>query len=163
MTRQAPEDMNLTRDAARIDLTERIESLKAGILGAVAAAFAFGMLILLNDRGLASQLPGITGLPTAQNFSSLVISGAIAKLSGFLFGVTYRYIIRQDKNLHLKSGAVLAFGLVRGLAQVDVAHLQTTWLPLVLMVGESMFLFAIVRLILDWALAQQWVKPFQSP
>ncbi|WP_432812609.1 hypothetical protein [Pantanalinema sp. GBBB05] len=158
---QRPEDMNLTRNAVRIDLTERIESLKVGILGAVAAAMAFGMFVLLNTYGLDHQLP-VTGLPTAQDVTSLVISGAIAKLSGFLFGVTYRYIIRQDKNIHLRSGAVLAFGLVRGLAQVDVAYPQTAWLPLVLMVGESMLLFAIVRIVLDWALAQQWVKPFQS-
>ncbi|MBL1178346.1 MAG: hypothetical protein FWK01_25160 [Pantanalinema sp. GBBB05] len=144
-----------------MDLTERIESLKVGILGAVAAAMAFGMFVLLNTYGLDHQLP-VTGLPTAQDVTSLVISGAIAKLSGFLFGVTYRYIIRQDKNIHLRSGAVLAFGLVRGLAQVDVAYPQTAWLPLVLMVGESMLLFAIVRIVLDWALAQQWVKPFQS-
>ncbi|MGI0488127.1 hypothetical protein ACN4EK_22020 [Pantanalinema rosaneae CENA516] len=162
MTMQRSEDTNLTRDAVRIDLTERIESLKAGILGAVAAALAFGLIVLGNDRILASQLPDITGLPTAQNVVSLVISGAIAKLSGFLFGVTYRYIIRQDKNAHLKSGAVLAFGLVRGLAQVDIAHPQTAWLPLVLMIGESILLFTIVRLILDWALGQKWVKPFQS-
>lgn len=159
---QRPEDMNLTRDAVKIDLTERIESLKAGILGAVAAAMAFGTFVLLNTYGLDHQLP-MTGLSTAQHVTSLMLSGAITKLSGFLFGVTYRYIIRQDKNIHLRSGAVLAFGLVRGLAQVDVAYPQTAWLPLVLMVGESMLLFAIVRIVLDWALAQQWVKPFQSP
>jgi hypothetical protein len=37
-----------------------------------------------------------------------------------LFGVTYRYIIQEDSNPQLKAGAVLAFGLVRGLTVLDI-------------------------------------------
>jgi hypothetical protein len=45
----------------------------------------------------------------------LWVSGAVASVNGLLFGVTYRYIIRSDKNPQLKAGGILAFGLVRGL------------------------------------------------
>lgn len=48
------------------------------------------------------------------------MSGAIAFFSGLLFGVTYRYLIRSDKNPQLKAGGVLAFGLVRGLTQIEL-------------------------------------------
>ncbi|NJN88715.1 MAG: hypothetical protein HC881_23575, partial [Leptolyngbyaceae cyanobacterium SL_7_1] len=56
--------------------------------------------------GFAIQLP-------------MLLQGAIALATGFLFGVSYRYIVRQDENSHLKSGAILAFGIIRGLAQID--------------------------------------------
>jgi hypothetical protein len=80
-----------------------------------------------------------------------------------LFGVTYRYIIRTDVNSHLKSGAVLAFGLVRGFAQVEVGlSLQGTLEALALLATESIVMFAIARLLLDWSLQQGIVKPFAA-
>ena len=86
-------------------------------------------------------------------------SGAIALISGFLFGVTYRYIIRQDQNSHLKSGAVLAFALIRGLAWVDAMDWSLSEiLGLVLPVGESVVLFAIAQLALDQALQKGLIK-----
>ena len=92
---------------------------------------------------------------------------AIAGASGFLFGVTYRYVIRRDRNPHLNSGAVLAFGLVRGLAQVDttlggVLDGTTSVLTLVVMVLESIVLFAVAGRMLDWAMARDWIKPFEG-
>jgi hypothetical protein len=50
----------------------------------------------------------------------VLLSGIILGFSGFLFGVTYRYIIRVDTNPHLKTGGILVFGLVRGLTQIEV-------------------------------------------
>lgn len=141
---------------------ERWQSLKAGTLGAIVAALMFGILVQLNSVASA-QMGGLTGLPTWENGVLLIADGAIAKLSGFLFAVTYRYIMRQDQNPHLKSGAVGAFGLVRGLALVELG-LQTQASPLVLvaLVVESFLLFGGVRFVLDWAIAQGWIKPFVS-
>jgi hypothetical protein len=81
--------------------------------------------------------------------------------SGFLFGVTYRYIIRTDRNDHLNSGAVLAFGLVRGLAQVDGSkfELSQLWLDGIIL-AQSILLFSIARYAIDYALAQGWILPF---
>ncbi|CAI5957943.1 unnamed protein product [Closterium sp. NIES-65] len=90
------------------DDKERVESAKAATVAAVAGTVA-GLPFLLSQRAQE----GGTGL------SFLVAAAALAATCA-LFGVTYRYIVRKDMgNIHLKAGAVGAFGLARGLAQVD--------------------------------------------
>ncbi|CAI6004622.1 unnamed protein product [Closterium sp. NIES-64] len=90
------------------DDKERVESAKAATVAAVAGTVA-GLPFLLSQR----IQEGGTGL------SFLVAAAALAATCA-LFGVTYRYIVRKDMgNIHLKAGAVGAFGLARGLAQVD--------------------------------------------
>jgi hypothetical protein len=135
-----------------ITLKERMESLKAGGIAGMAFLVAYGSFSLVNHNfGIASQ--------------ETLIKLAIALLSGFLFGVTYRYIVRSDRNPHLNSGAVAAFGLVRGLAQVDTGlHLQSHnlwWFVAIAM--ESILLFAIARFVLDIAISWGWIEAFQSP
>lgn len=144
---------------------ERIESLKAASLtGLVAGATA--MLLLLTHR--SSELDWARALASVMTsgLSGLAfwVGTAIATLSGSLFGITYRYAVRGNENPQLKSGVVLAFGLVRGLAQVDVgsALAQQGW-PFLAAVAESLLLFGTAGLFLDLALHQQWVKPFNSP
>jgi hypothetical protein len=162
-------------EADRLDWAERVESIKAGGIGALAAGLAWGNLTiahifiaptLITQPFIALALAPVLGNAPLSPPSStyLPASAAIALFSGFLFGITYRYIIRQDRNPHLKSGAVGAFGLVRGLAQSE-ASLRTIQdlLPAAIALGESLVLFAIVRLALDWALQKNWLKPFPSP
>jgi hypothetical protein len=149
----------------KITLAERLESVKAGLVGALTASLLFGALLLLQGW-LSLRFAPLAALLLSADSLRLLMGGAIAALSGFLFGITYRYIIRQDQNPHLKDGAVLAFGLVRGLALVEgilhepIALLPSALLPLVLLVTESLLLFAGIRLVLDSALAGGWVKPF---
>ncbi|HEY9820085.1 MAG TPA: hypothetical protein V6D35_04805, partial [Candidatus Sericytochromatia bacterium] len=113
-----------------LDMTtaERIESLKAGILTALSFTLAYSIALVGNSLVLA-QFEELAALqiPTPVN---LLVKVAVAGLSGFLFGVTYRYVIRDDENPHLKSGAVLAFGLVRGLALLEVEQnwMDSFWL-----------------------------------
>ncbi|MDJ0636429.1 MAG: hypothetical protein QNJ34_24845, partial [Xenococcaceae cyanobacterium MO_188.B29] len=85
------------------------------------------------------------------------IRGGIAWISGFLFGVTYRYIIRGDRNSHLNDGAVLAFGLVRGLALLEETTVLSSGSILLI---ESVICFALARLSLDLALKYKLIKPF---
>lgn len=140
---------------------ERIESLKAGILAAFSLAIAYGV-VTLSNLVLAKQFPVPIGLEISTGIN-LLFSGAIACLSGFLFGVTYRYIIREDKNSHLQDGAVLAFGLVRGLAQVDAGlTFYHNWWTFGVLAIESILLFAIARFTLDRAINFGWVRPFKS-
>ena len=135
--------------------TERLESLKAGGFAAL-AVFPAWVVITWSHRGVGRSLADLALTETGQG----LMSGAIVLVAGFLFGITYRYVIRQDQNSHLKSGAVLAFGLVRGLAQVEGALTQTVApLSLVLMVGESLLLFAVAQWGLDGAIAQGWLQP----
>jgi hypothetical protein len=146
--------------SGKIDLAERIESVKAGLLGALAACSMFGALVLVNHWLLIPRVAQLAPLQIATPFTVLT-SSTIAALSGFLFGITYRYIIRQDQNPHLNSGAVLAFGLVRGLTQAEGKLDEAiALLPLVILGAESVLLFAGTRLVLDWVLRQGWVKPF---
>ncbi|MGB3239926.1 MAG: hypothetical protein WBB29_16640 [Geitlerinemataceae cyanobacterium] len=139
----------------KISLTERIESLKAGLFGAFVVLCAFCLATVGNSA--------IGGQPEIDTLIPFAIRSAIALLSGFLFGVTYRYAIRDDRNPHLKSGVVLAFGLVRGLAQVDGA-LDGETAPLFVGVWaiESVLFFAIAAKVLDWAIDRRWVKPLNG-
>jgi hypothetical protein len=141
---------------------ERIESLKAGIIGSLGISLAFG---LIAGAHLVFEVPSEifpSQMSTELNLSVL-FSGAIALLSGFLFGVTYRYVIRVDNNPQLKLGAVFAFGLVRGLSELDGdIFVLADGVALLLNLTESVALFAIAQLLLDGALQHQWVKPFDQ-
>lgn len=139
---------------------ERIESLKAGILAGLALALAESLIIVGNHWGLAQWFEVLASLPSP-NFVDVMIKIAIAFLSGFLFGVTYRYAIREDENPQLKAGVVLAFGLVRGLAPVEVEQNVTDAFGLLAVLSlESIVSFAIARFTLDWAIHHHWVKLF---
>lgn len=82
-------------------------------------------------------------------------------ICGFLFGVTYRYIIREDRNFQLQAGAVLAFGLVRGLAQVDMGLSISGLLPYVVLEIKSILWFGMSAIALNWAIHHGWVKSIQ--
>lgn len=142
-------------------MAERLESLKAGIIGGFSLLLAFSLTSLLNSYVLASS----------QVFASLrwdlfsiqaVVSVAITSFSGLLFGVTYRYIVRNDQNPQLKAGGVMAFGLVRGLGVVDTGiNCNSSVLPLVVLAAESILWFALAASILDTAMQLGWVKEFK--
>lgn len=137
---------------------ERIESLKAGIAGAGVATLGFGLLF-----GLYCWL----ALPEATNWldqisPAMLLRSGIAALSGFLFGVTYRYAVRTDCNPQLKTGVALAFGLVRGLAEVEQTLLTPPYWFTAVQLLESLTLFGIVALSLDWMMQMGWVKAFDT-
>jgi hypothetical protein len=140
-------------------MAERIESLKAGLLGCLCLTIAFSITTLVNDSLLAKYFNILS-----TNVSELrwLMSAGIAAFCGLLFGVTYRYIIRSDRNFQLKSGGVLAFGLVRGLTQVDVGlSCSTSILPFIIG-GESILWFGFAAFAIDTAFRFGWIKPFQS-
>lgn len=140
--------------------TERIESCKAGILASIVFSIGELGLSLFNTIVLISYGEQFAHLRVCGE-AEFLISEAIAGMSGFLFGVTYRYIIRGDDNSHLKDGSVLAFGIIRGLALWEGIGIGTgqLWSGGVLF-GESLFCFALTRFLLDFALQRQLIKPF---
>ncbi|NEQ37498.1 MAG: hypothetical protein F6K40_14965 [Okeania sp. SIO3I5] len=145
---------------------ERIESLKAGTLAGISLFLTFGAIALGNNLILAHSWEPLANLEITNLDWDILLQGAIAFVSGFLFGVTYRYIIRQDKNPHLKSGAVVAFGTVRGLGQIDgglnsEATFFALW-PLMVLGIESVVAFAVVGLVLDLGINQKWINPFPA-
>jgi hypothetical protein len=156
------------------DQVERIESVKAGGLSALAAGISYCLMMTVDPFVLggysrfsfpslldAMRTGGFANIEAMPTIVSLGLELAISIISGFLFGVTYRYIIRTDRNDHLNAGAVLAFGLVRGLAQLDVDEFELSqiWMD-GLIVGKSILLFSIARYTLDYALAVGWILPF---
>lgn len=152
--------MNATLDPQL--MAERIESLKAGIIGGLSVCFAFAIASLLNTLVLAKYFQTLACLQSDVNWH-LWVSGAVASFTGFLFGVTYRYIIRSDQNPQLKAGGVLAFSLVRGLTQIELgwnSH-STIW-PFLVLAFESVLWFGIAAIALNIAIQLRWVKPFSS-
>lgn len=142
-------------------MAERLESLKAGIVGGLSLGFAFVITSWINSFVLAKYFPILADLQIAVNWHWLV-NGAIASFSGLLFGVTYRYIIRSDQNFQLKSGAVMAFGLVRGLTQIEVGWNNDAILTYIVLAGESVLWFAMAAIAVDIAIQQGWIKTFSS-
>ncbi|PSB61670.1 hypothetical protein C7B79_21135, partial [Chroococcidiopsis cubana CCALA 043] len=74
-----------------------------------------------------------------------------------------RYIIREDSNIQLKTGAVMAFGCVRGLTQIEMAlQSSQTVLPAIATAGESIVWFALAAIALSLSIRLGWVKAFSS-
>ncbi|MBG1243814.1 hypothetical protein [Nostoc sp. NZL] len=143
-------------------MAERIESLKAGVIGGLSVCFSFAIASLLNTLVLTKYFQTLACLQSEVDWH-LWVSGAVATFTGLLFGVTYRYIIRSDKNPQLKAGGVLAFGLVRGLTQIELGlnSSSTIW-PFLVLAGESLLWFTFAAIALDIAIQLRWVKPFSS-
>lgn len=135
-------------------VAERIESVKAGIVGA--GAFAVAELFFLAIPIWGARVT----LPMMASGGIWLVQLAIGAVSGFLFGVTYRYVIRDDRNSHLNDGAVLAFGLVRGLAEVEQNLVLAELLSGLFLIVQSIICFAIARFILDLAIARKLLKPY---
>lgn len=145
---------------------ERIESLKAGALAGFSALLTFGIILGGNSFILARRFELLTTLQIEAWGWEVGFRGAIALISGFLFGVTYRYIVREDRNPQLKAGAVLAFGLVRAFGQIDLGlsfqaeKMPAILWPLAIASIESTILFVVGGLILERAIALGIIKPF---
>jgi hypothetical protein len=149
-------EAQMAEESSQFNASERIESAKAAVIGGF--SLVLGFVLVAIARYFIPQVPVVSPL-TLDGW----LHGAIAFFSGFLFGVTYRYAVRRDRNFQLKSGVAAAFGLVRGFAEVDLGLDAGVELgQLALRLGESLVLFAIAGIILDFALQRGWVKPFGS-
>jgi hypothetical protein len=150
--------------SSKFTAKERLESLKAAaVSGAAAGAIAAALLLYRQSQGVGVAA-AIAALTTGGIGSlSVWLSAAIAGLSGALFGLTYRYAVGRSQYGQLQAGVVLAFGLVRGLALVDVgsALAQQGW-PFAAAVAESLLLFGASAAALNLCLQNRWIQPFSS-
>lgn len=137
---------------------DRIESLKAAVVtGATAGAVA---ALLLGMRRLTTLgfVIAAHSLVNGLGGGAFWLGVAIAALSGSLFGITYRYAIRQDNNLQINLGVIFAFALVRGLSLVDTAAaLSLGGWPFLTGILESLALFATAAITLELTFRLQWV------
>ncbi len=126
---------------------ERLESLKAGVLAAIALALVAGCGTVIN--------PAFMRIPT------IALDVSIAAFSGFLFGITYRHLVGKGEDDHLQSGAIGAFALVRGLAQAELFWVYGASLWAVgIAIVESFVMFGVAALLLDLALDRHWIRRF---
>jgi len=156
-------------ESEHLSVADLIESFKAGFLGAIASVFAF-FAIALCHHFLQNFLP--VQLPSSFELSSpfiLLIKLGMIGFSGFLFAVTYRYIVRRDRNSHLKSGAILAFACIRSFGAIDRDLPTLTLLPLVqlalvnaILLLENVVWLTIVQRLLETAIQQKWIAAFGS-
>ncbi len=139
---------------------DRIESLKAALLAGAAAGMIAAGLLLAHRIPAVGFVAALASLRAGLSGSTFWVSAVIAGLSGGLFGITYRYAVRQDENSQLKTGVVLAFSLVRGLALVNVAAAVSLrgW-PFAVAIAESLLIFATAAVSLELAHQQKWIKP----
>ncbi len=166
----------LSNEPEHLSVADRIESFKAGFLGAIASVFAFFAIALLH-HSLQLVLPHILLNLPVQLIASfelgspliLLIKLGMIGFSGFLFAVTYRYIVRRDRNSHLKSGAILAFACIRSFATIEQDLPSLTLLPLIqatfaitILLLENIAFFAIIQSILETAIQQKWITAFGS-
>ena len=142
-------------------MAERLESLKAGVIGSISLGLAFLSTSFINILWISKYFPILSYEQIDLVNLQMLLNGMIAGFSGFLFGVTYRYIIRLDANPHLKTGGVWAFGLVRGLTQIEGGwNINNSVLPFLILAGESILWFALAAFVLDTAILRKWLKPF---
>lgn len=79
---------------------------------------------------------------------------------GSLFGLTYRYVVGNSLNFHLRSGVVAAFGLVRvlSLAEAVINLAPTAWPGLFLAGFDAVLAFGVAGLALEVAIGRSWLK-----
>ncbi len=173
---------HISTESEHLSLADRIESFKAGFLGAIASVFAFFAIAVLDHfmkQGLSkisSQIlpPIFSQLHLVKSFELdkpliLLVKLGMMGFSGFLFAVTYRYIVRGDRNSHLKSGAILAFACIRSFATIDrdlptfihLSLIQGT-LAIAILLLENITWLAIVQNILETAIQHKWITAFGS-
>ena len=159
----------ISTESKHLSVDDRIESFKAGFLGAIASVFAFFAIAILHhflQNSLTVQL--ISSFELGNPFI-LLIKLSMIGFSGFLFAVTYRYIVRRDRNSHLKSGAILAFACIRSFGTIERDLSALTLLPLTqmafaiaILLLENLAWLAIVQSILETAIQNKWIAAFGS-
>jgi hypothetical protein len=137
---------------------DRIESLKAAFITGLTAGLVAAVILGIRRSMSLGLVDALQSTMTGLGGQTFWVGVAIASLSGSLFGITYRYAIRQDDNPQIKLGTVFAFTLVRGLALVNVAAaLSLGGWPLLTGVLESLVIFATAGAMLELAFRLKWV------
>ncbi|KAF8379959.1 hypothetical protein HHK36_027425 [Tetracentron sinense] len=132
---------------------ERWESIKAASISAIVGTLA----------GLPISFAQVT------SSSQLILPLAITFISCALFGVTFRYTIRRDlDNIHLKTGASAAFGVVKGLAalgagpplELDAGSFLSHAIDGAIYVSGNLFIFVFAAVGLDFCFKMRLLSPF---
>ncbi|RWW51136.1 hypothetical protein BHE74_00042535 [Ensete ventricosum] len=134
---------------------ERLESAKAAVVSSVAGTLASVPIYLYQ----ATSVP------------QLILDLAVISISCALFGVTFRYTVRQDlDNLQLKTGTCAAFGLIKGLSaaetgrilKLDTESFISFSIDGAVYVSENIFIFLAAAVALDFCFKMRVLSPFPT-
>lgn len=127
----------------------------------------------IKAASVAALVGTVAGLPFSftqvSSSSELIAPLAITLVSCALFGVTFRYAIRRDlDDVHLKTGAPAAFGVVKGLATLDggkplelnVDSFISHAFDGAVYVSQSLFVFLSAAIALDYCFKAGLLSPF---
>jgi len=148
---------------------EKLESVKAAVLSAVAGSIAFGPVSLVLSESFYPADAWTSQWELAHDGLAVMLA---------LFGLVYRYAVRQDPNPQLKQGVVGAFVITRAWSMLQ-ADPACSPVPLqcgpplgyfnwhMLMQGggaaaESILAFAAAAVALEVAFSKGWVGRFPS-
>jgi hypothetical protein len=100
-----------TASVSKFDMTQRLESVKAAVIGALSGGFAVTPVAFLH-----SWMGG------GQVLAQWEFVTDMSSIEAALFAIVYRYAVRQnDDNPMLNQGVVGAFALVRTLSDIKVS------------------------------------------
>uniref|UniRef100_A0A7N1A1G3 Uncharacterized protein n=3 Tax=Kalanchoe fedtschenkoi TaxID=63787 RepID=A0A7N1A1G3_KALFE len=145
----AEEEVEVSKDE------ERLESVKAALIAAVAGSIA-GLPIALTRAAEVSELI----LPVGVTFASCA-----------LFGVTFRYVVRRDlDDGHLKTGAATAFGVVKGFGklaggaplELNTASFLSHAIDGAIYVSADLLIFLFAAVGLDFCFKMRFLSPFPT-
>lgn len=147
---KAPEkEMDVSKDE------ERVESVKAALIAAIVGSVA-GLPLTLSRAAEASDLI----LPLGVTFASCA-----------LFGVTFRYVVRRDlDDVHLKTGAATAFGVVKGLgtlaggAQLELnsSSFLSHAIDGAIFISGDLLVFLLASVGLDFCFKMKLLSPYPT-
>ncbi|CAI0408861.1 unnamed protein product [Linum tenue] len=132
---------------------ERIESIKAAGVCAIVGTLA----------GLPVSLAQVT------SYEQLLLPLAVTFFSCALFGVTFRYAVRRDlDDSNLKTGAIAAFGFVKGLGrlsggaplELNPGSILSHGIDGAVYVSQSLLVFGFAAVSLDYCFKVGLISPF---
>jgi hypothetical protein len=96
-------------EPAKFGLKQRFESVKCLAIGGVSGSVAMAPISALRNAVITGSL------------SQWEFDTDMGSLEAGLFGIVYRYCLREDENPQLSSGCVGAFVIVRTLSRIETA------------------------------------------
>jgi hypothetical protein len=151
-----------TTTATNFDMEQRIESVKAGVLGAIAGGVAVTPVAFFHYVG---------------NLPQWELTTDMSSLEAGLFAIVYRYCARKgDDNPMLNQGVVGAFAVTRTLSNL---HASSTCAAIPLRCGEpfgyfdwnmisqlawngleSAAMFGVTATAIEYAYQKSWIRKF---
>ncbi|KAI0514298.1 hypothetical protein KFK09_010333 [Dendrobium nobile] len=147
------ESSELPRKKAISKEVERLESIKAASISSIV--------------GTLASLP--LSLYQATSFTVFALHTTIIFIGTALFGVTFRYTIRRDiDNFQLKTGTSAAFGIIKGLAEIEagkpvelnLGSFVSHSIHGAVSVSENIIIFTAAAIALDFCFKMRLLSPF---